>query len=205
MQVSELKIEGGLVFTPEVFRDDRGHFLSPYQETAFTQAVGRSLFPVRQASYSLSRRGVVRGIHFTATPPGMAKYAYCTRGRAIDYVVDLRIGSPTFGIWDSVCLDHQEFRSVYLPVGVGHLFVSLEENTAVSYLLSAQYAPERERAVSPLDPELALPFPPELDLLLSERDRQAPTLAQAQAAGLLPSYAESRRCEVRGSADEGTG
>ncbi|MFI2242274.1 dTDP-4-dehydrorhamnose 3,5-epimerase family protein [Streptomyces chrestomyceticus] len=200
MRVSELKVEGAYVFTPDVFHDDRGYFLSPHQESDFTAATGHPLFPVRQASYSRSKRGVVRGIHYTATPPGMAKYAYCTQGRALDYVVDLREGSPTFGRWDSVVLDQQDFRSVYLPVGVGHLFLSLEAGTAVSYLLSAQYVAEREHAVSPLDPELALVFPAGLELRLSDRDRQAPTLAQARAAGRLPGYAASRRYEAEGRA-----
>lgn len=201
MQVRQLKIEGAYEFTPRVFGDTRGHFVSPYQEDVFEEAVGRPLFPVVQSSYSVSRRGVVRGIHFTAVPPGMGKYTYCSRGRAVDYVVDTRLGSPTFGMWDSVELDEFDRRSVYLPIGVGHLFVALEDDTTISYMLSTGYVPSREHSVHPLDPELALPFPEGMELLLSERDRSAPTLAEARAAGILPDYAESLRLEERRPAD----
>ncbi|MER7406708.1 dTDP-4-dehydrorhamnose 3,5-epimerase family protein [Streptomyces sp. NPDC000070] len=191
-----LKVEGAHEFTPEVFLDHRGRFLSPYQEETFTATVGRPLFRVAQSSCSLSRRGVVRGIHYTATPPGMAKYAFCVRGAALDVVVDTRVGSPTFGQWDSVVLDDRDHRSVHLPVGVGHLFVALEDNTTVMYLLSTEYAAEREHALSPLDPALGLPIPDGPDLILSDRDKEAPTLAEAEAAGLLPQYADCLRLDA---------
>ncbi|MEU1876760.1 dTDP-4-dehydrorhamnose 3,5-epimerase family protein [Streptosporangium sp. NPDC020072] len=203
MRVRELKVEGAYELTPEVFGDERGFFLSPYQEEPFVRAVGRPLFPVAQASHSRSRRGVVRGVHFTATPPGMAKYAYCAGGVALDVVLDTRVGSPTYGVWDSVVLDQRDFRSVYLPVGVGHLFVALEDDTAVSYLLSTGYVAENELAVSPLDPALGLPLPRDLDLILSERDRRAPTLAEAERAGILPDYAASRALDGLRAAGHG--
>ncbi|MET7758029.1 dTDP-4-dehydrorhamnose 3,5-epimerase family protein [Streptomyces sp. NPDC005389] len=200
MQVRELKIEGAYEFTPQVFGDPRGVFLSPYQEDVFTEALGRPLYPVAQSSYSVSKRGVVRGIHFTAVPPGMGKYAYCTRGRALDFVIDTRVGSPTFGMWDSVELDPVNCRSVHIPIGVGHLFVALEDDTTISYLLSTGYEPQREHAIHPLDPELGLPFPDGLDLVLSERDRTAPTLAEAGELGILPGFEESLRLDARSGA-----
>ncbi|MGW2302744.1 dTDP-4-dehydrorhamnose 3,5-epimerase family protein [Streptomyces sp. NPDC001809] len=203
MQVRELKIEGAYEFTPRVFGDPRGVFLSPYQEDVFTEALGRPLYPVVQSSYSVSKRGVVRGIHFTAVPPGMGKYAYCTRGRALDFIVDTRVGSPTFGMWDSVELDPVGCRSVHIPIGVGHLFVALEDDTTISYLLSTGYEPQREHAIHPLDPELGLPFPDGLDLLLSERDRTAPTLAEAGELGILPGFEESLRLDARSGAVRG--
>ncbi|MBT2399308.1 dTDP-4-dehydrorhamnose 3,5-epimerase family protein [Streptomyces sp. ISL-100] len=200
MQVRQLKIEGAYEFTPQVFGDARGVFLSPYQEDVFTEAVGRPLYPVVQSSYSVSKRGVVRGIHFTAVPPGMGKYAYCSRGKAVDYIIDTRVGSPTFGMWDSVELDPQNCRSVHIPIGVGHLFVALEDDTTISYLLSTGYEPQREYAIHPLDPEIALPYPEDLDLVLSDRDRAAPTLAEAKELGILPDYAESLRLDARSAA-----
>lgn len=148
-----------------------------------------------QTNHSRSRRGVVRGVHFTATPPGTAKYVYCARGRALDIVVDIRVGSPTFGRWDAVLLDQRDFRSVYLPVGVGHAFVALEEDTVVSYLLSRAYVPEHELALSALDPALGLPIPDDTPPLLSDRDQAAPTLAEAGERGLLPDYAACRSLE----------
>ncbi|MFW5418965.1 dTDP-4-dehydrorhamnose 3,5-epimerase family protein [Nocardiopsis sp. CNT-189] len=192
MSARPLEVEGAFEFTPKAFPDERGVFVAPFQEPAFAEAVGGPLFPVAQSNHSRSKRGVVRGVHFTATPPGTAKYVHCPRGRAIDVVVDIRTGSPTFGRWDSVLLDQDGFRAMYLPVGVGHAFIALEDDTVMSYLLSGSYVAENELAVSPLDPELALPIPEGITPVLSARDRAAPTLAEAGSRGLLPSYARCR-------------
>lgn len=191
MESRKLSVEGAIEFTPRVFDDERGIFLSPYQESAFTDATGgHTLFRVAQTNHSRSRRGVVRGLHYTLTPPGCAKYVYCARGRTLDIAVDVRVGSPTFGTWDAVLLDTEVFRSVYFPVGVAHGFVALEDDTVVSYLLSGEYVPEHELALSILDPELSLPIPGDIEPVLSERDLAAPTLEKAAAEGLLPDYAE---------------
>lgn len=196
MRPRELAVGGALEFSPEVFADDRGFFGSPYQESAFIGAVGKPLFPVSQASLSRSRRGVVRGVHFTVTPPGTAKYVYCPSGKVLDIVVDLRVGSPTFGRWDSVVLDPESLRALYLPVGLGHAFVALEDETMMSYLLSSSYIPELEQSVSVFDKELALLIPDGIDPILSERDLHAPTLAKAEADGILPVYDQCRAIEA---------
>lgn len=190
-----MKVEGAVEFTPKRFEDERGVFVSPYQESAFIAATGRPLFAVAQTNHSRSGRGVVRGVHFTVTPPGSAKYVYCARGEALDIVVDIRVGSPTYGQWDAVLLDQRHFRAVYFPVGVGHAFVALADDTVMSYLMSASYVAENELALSVHDPELALPIPDGIDVVLSERDRVAPTLAQARRDGLLPDYRQCRRLE----------
>src|SRR5512139_106689 len=104
MRTRELAVAGAFEFTPQAFSDLRGTFVSPLQEEPFIAAVG-ARFPVAQTNLNVSARGVLRGIHFTTTPPGQAKYVYCPSGRARDVVVDLRLGSPTFGRWDSVELD----------------------------------------------------------------------------------------------------
>ena len=160
------------------------------------RATGRRLFTVAQTNHSQSRRGVVRGIHFTVTPPGCAKYVYCAQGAALDIVVDIRIGSPTFGKWDAVEVDPQHFRSVYFPIGVGHVFVALQDNTVMSYMISGEYVPENELALFPLDPELDLPLPKDVQLVLSERDRMALTLAEAEQQGLLPQYDKCKEAEA---------
>ncbi|MGW6445903.1 dTDP-4-dehydrorhamnose 3,5-epimerase family protein [Lentzea sp. NPDC055074] len=193
MKVRTLAVEGALEFTPRVFGDDRGKFLSPFQEAAFTEATGSPLFPVRQTNHSVSARGVVRGIHYTTTPPGCAKYVYCAAGSAIDVVVDIRVGSPTFGRWDTVRMDQDHHRTLYFPVGVGHAFIALEDNTVMSYMISGTYVAEHELALDVLDPALGLPVPP--DPILSERDGVAIRLAQAEAEGLLPDYELCRRIE----------
>ncbi|MEU1660148.1 dTDP-4-dehydrorhamnose 3,5-epimerase family protein [Streptomyces griseofuscus] len=186
--VRELAVEGAYEFTPTVFPDSRGLFVTTYQQPQFTETTGHS-FPVFQTCQSHSRRGVVRGVHFTSTPPGMAKHVYCGRGRALDFVVDLRVGSPTFGKWDTVQLGGESFRSTYLPVGVGHVFVALEDDTTMVYLMSGPYVAENELAVSPLDPALGLPVRiDDVEPVLSERDVAAPSLAGALEAGILPDY-----------------
>ncbi|ATL66150.1 dTDP-4-dehydrorhamnose 3,5-epimerase family protein [Nocardia terpenica] len=188
MQSRKLAVTGAVEFTPRVFSDERGMFVSPFQESVFDEAVGRPLFTVRQTSYSRSRRGTVRGIHYTATPPGAHKYVCCVQGKALDIVVDIRVGSPTFGRFDVLTLDPENFRAVYLPLGVGHAFVALADDTVMSYTLSTSYVAENELALAVLDPELALPIPADIEPILSDRDRVAPTLAEAEAAGLLPDY-----------------
>ncbi|MFI6537529.1 dTDP-4-dehydrorhamnose 3,5-epimerase family protein [Nonomuraea sp. NPDC050547] len=188
MRHRELAVAGAFEFTPAVFPDERGSFASPYQEGAFIAATGKALFPVAQASRNVSRRGVVRGIHYTLIPPGTAKYVYCAAGRVLDYAVDLRVGSPTFGRWEAAELSLANGRAVYFPPGVGHAFAALEDDSVVCYLLSAEYRKENELTLSVFDTDLALGLPAEPAPVLSERDAAAPTLGEAAALGLLPEW-----------------
>lgn len=190
MEARKLAVDGAFEFTPRVFPDDRGLFVSPFQEAAFAEATGLPAFRVAQSNHSRSRRGVVRGVHFTTTPPGTAKYVYCPQGEVLDIVIDIRVGSPTFGQWDAVRLNPRTFKAVYFPVGVGHAFVGLGEESVVSYLLTSPYVAEHELAISVFDPELDLPIPQDGPRVVSDRDTAAPTLAETRAAGLLPVYAE---------------
>lgn len=187
VQSKALSIPGAWVFEPTRFEDDRGLFVSPYQEAAFVEATGAPLV-VAQSNHSVSRRGVIRGVHFADVPPGQAKYVYCPRGALLDIVVDVRVGSPTFGAHEAVVLDAGSYRAVYLSEGLGHAFCALEDDTVASYLCSTPYAPAIERTVSPLDPALALPWPSDLTPVLSDKDSGGPTLAEAAAQGLLPHY-----------------
>ncbi|MFE3551975.1 dTDP-4-dehydrorhamnose 3,5-epimerase family protein [Streptomyces kronopolitis] len=189
MHTRKLAVAGGFEFTPDIHTDQRGLFVSPLQDEAFLAAVGHR-FPVAQTNHSRSTRGVLRGLHFTATPPGQAKYVYCARGQALDAVVDIRVGSPTFGQWDLVRMDSESFRAVYIPDGLAHAFLALEDDTVMSYLVSSAYDAELEHAIDPLDPAIGLPWPPEVKFLLSARDTVAPTLAEAEAMGMLPQYAD---------------
>ncbi|MFI6240442.1 dTDP-4-dehydrorhamnose 3,5-epimerase family protein [Micromonospora sp. NPDC050795] len=201
MTVSPLAVTGALHFTAPVFPDDRGFFGTPLQAGLFAETTGRPLFPLAQASYSRSRRGVVRGVHYTAAPPGAEKYVYCAHGALLDIVVDIRVGSPTYGQWDAVRLTGDRMDALYLPVGVGHAFVALTDDAVMQYLLSREYEPADERAVAVLDPRLGLPVGNPAGNDLSERDRAAPTLEQAREAGLLPDYARCLAIEVRNLRD----
>lgn len=187
MKVRELAVKDAYEFTPQQFPDHRGLFVAPFQESALVEAVGH---PMRlgQTNHSVSRRGTIRGVHFADTPPGQAKYVYCPRGALLDVIVDLRTGSPTFGRWDAVRLDSVDFRAVYVAEGLGHAFIALEDDTAMSYLCSTGYNPSAEHGVSPFDPDLGLPWPSGVEHIVSEKDAEAPTLSQALAAGLLPRY-----------------
>lgn len=195
MEAVPLGIEGTVAFSPAVYRDDRGQFSSPFQEDAFLAAVGRPLFPVRDVSLNRSAAGVLRGIHYTATPPGRAKYVYCASGCVQDVLVDLRVGSPTFGRHVAGELDDRESRALYVPPGVGHAFLSLVDDSVVVYVMSAGYSREDELVVSATDAELALPWPDLADARLSDRDRAAPTLDEARARGLLPDHRTCREVE----------
>ncbi|MFE3170580.1 dTDP-4-dehydrorhamnose 3,5-epimerase family protein [Amycolatopsis sp. NPDC059090] len=195
MKFKELVVSGAVQFIPDTHPDCRGVFCSPYQEQVFLDAVGRELFPVAQTNHSVSRRNTGRGIHFTVVPDGNEKYVYCARGRALDIVVDIRVGSPTFGAWDAVVLDEENSNSMYFPVGVGHAFLALEDDTTMSYMLSARYDPAKELAIAIRDPELGLPIPGDIEMILSARDATAPTLAEAKARGVLPAYGACREIE----------
>ncbi len=190
-------VDGAFEFTPAVFPDGRGLFASPYQDAAFAEALDRPLFPVRDVSHNRSARGVLRGIHYTASPPGRAKYVYCPYGEVQDYLVDLRVGSPTFGRWATTELSGDNCRALYIPVGVGHAFLSLRDDSVVVYLMSEGYVPANELAVSPLDPEIGLPIPPGLAIRQSDRDAAAPTLAEARERGLLDDYELCRNVEAK--------
>lgn len=186
MKIRPLAIEGAFEITPQQHRDSRGVFLEWYRFDLLAAEVGHPL-QWAQANISVSAAGVVRGIHYADVPPGQAKYVTCTRGAVLDVVVDIRVGSPTFGRWESVRLDDRDRRCVYLAEGLGHGFCALTDDATVTYLCSQPYAPTREHAVHPLDPDLAISWPTDKPVL-SARDEAAPTLQAAAQAGALPVY-----------------
>jgi dTDP-4-dehydrorhamnose 3,5-epimerase len=188
MKVRPLTIEGAFEVTPAQHADDRGVFLEWYRFDALEAAVGHPL-DLAQANLSTSARGVVRGIHFADLVPGQAKYVTCVSGAVLDVVVDIRVGSPTFGEWEAVRLDDEDRRAVYLAEGLGHGFCALTDDAVVTDLCSDVYRPGNEHGIDPLDPELGIAWPTG-NLLLSNKDSAAPSLAEARAAGRLPRYEE---------------
>ncbi|WP_030149005.1 dTDP-4-dehydrorhamnose 3,5-epimerase family protein [Mycetocola saprophilus] len=192
MQIRELKIPDSYEITPKQFGDDRGLFLEAYRFDRLEEATGRSI-KLAQVNTSVSKRGSVRGIHFADVPPSQAKYVMCPRGAVLDFVIDIRVGSPTFGQWDSVLLDDVDRRAIFISEGLGHCFVALTDDATVTYLVNDVYRPDREHGINPLDPEIGLVFPEEAgEPLLSPKDTEAPGLAEAAAAGLLPTWEAAR-------------
>ena len=187
MDIRALSIEGSFEITPRVFPDDRGVFLESFRGDRLAQAIGHRL-DIVQTNVSVSSRGTVRGVHFADLPPSQAKYVTTLSGSFIDFVIDIRVGSPTFGQWDSVLLDTVDRRAIYVAEGLGHAICSLEDDSTVMYLCSATYDPMREHGINPLDPELGLAMPAGVTPVLSARDAAAPSLSEAAAQGLLPRY-----------------
>jgi dTDP-4-dehydrorhamnose 3,5-epimerase len=198
MEIRELSVPDSYVLDLVPHGDARGRFTEWYRADVLGEAVGYGL-PLAQANHSVSARGALRGVHFALVPPGQAKYVYCPTGKVLDLVVDLRVGSPTFGVHDSMVLDSDQPRAVYLSEGLGHAFVSLADDSSVTYLVSTEYAPDREFAVHPMDPELDLPWPTDIEFELSAKDQAALTLAQAKEQRLLPTMEQcaARYAELR--------
>jgi dTDP-4-dehydrorhamnose 3,5-epimerase len=186
-RMDALDIDGAWLFTPRILSDERGGFLEWFRDAEFITDIGYRP-QIAQANCSVSRRGVIRGIHFADVPPGQAKYVTCVAGEILDIIVDLRAGSPGYGRWTAVPLDDRARQAVFIAEGLGHAFATLSEEATVLYLCSTPYAPAREHGVHALDPELGIAWPSGLDPVLSGKDAGAPSLAQARAAGLLPQY-----------------
>jgi dTDP-4-dehydrorhamnose 3,5-epimerase len=187
-----LGIEGAWTREATVFRDDRGSFHEWFGNSEISAAIGRDL-DVRQANCAISKKGAVRGIHYTSAPPGQSKYFICVRGAALGAVVDIRTGSPTFGEWRTVRLDAEQHTGLFVCEGLAQGFMALADDTVLLYLCSDVFNPSRERGIHPLDPELGIEWPAGIEPDLSKRDSTAPTLAEAGALGQLPSYAECIR------------
>ena len=199
MDIIGLQIPHSYVVTPKVHSDDRGNFWEWYKFDKLAAEIGHPL-SLRQANASVSKRGVFRGIHFAELNPGQAKYVSCTSGEVLDIVVDIRVGSPTFGKVETVLLNDSNRRSVYLSEGLGHGFIALSDNAVVTYLVSGVYDPQREHGINPLDIEIDFDLPEDLEIHLSHKDKDAPTLLEAQAQGLLPTWEASlfRYAELSG-------
>lgn len=188
MQFRPLRVEGAIEVTPRQFPDSRGMFAEGFRADKLAEHIGHEL-RVRQTNISVSSAGAVRGIHYASLPPSQAKYVTALAGVFLDFIIDIRVGSPTFGQWDVVRLDTVDRKAVYLSEGLGHALACLEDGTAM-YLCSEVYNPAAEKGVTPLDPTVALDLPAGFVPIVSDKDAAAPTLEEARAAGLLPDFAQ---------------
>jgi dTDP-4-dehydrorhamnose 3,5-epimerase len=166
------RLAGPVVLEPVVHGDERGFFLETYRRNVLAESGVEDEFV--QDNHSRSRRGIVRGMHFQ---PGMAKLVRCVRGAILDVVVDVRRGSPAFGSWEGFELDDVGGRQVYCPDGFAHGFCVLSDVADVVYKTSAYYDPSTEGGFAFDDPAVGIAWPEGLELIPSERDRTAPSLA----------------------------
>jgi dTDP-4-dehydrorhamnose 3,5-epimerase len=184
MPFDPMGIQGPFVFTPVRHKDSRGHFQESFKLSTLKNELGLG-FTVKQVNQSTSAKGVVRGIHFADNPPGQAKYVSCPKGAIWDVVVDIRVGSPTFGKWEGVEISADNGKAVLIPEGFGHAFLSLEADSVVSYLCSEEYSPGHEHQINPFDTDISIDFYriavahkiPSFEI--SEQDKYAPTLQEA--------------------------
>jgi len=170
----ETKLDGVVLLEPAVYGDDRGFLLETYRRDLWAEHGVEVEFV--QHNHSRSARDTLRGIHFQ-TEPGQAKLVRCPRGRIFDVAVDLRRDSPSFGQWEGHILDDETHRQLFVPVGFGHGFAVLSDLADVAYLCSSTYDPAAESGIAWDDPDVAVEWPV-AEPLLSERDRNAPALAE---------------------------
>jgi len=173
MRVLPTSLDGVLLLEPAVHGDERGFFVETFRANVWGE-LGIDVEFV-QDNHSRSRRGTLRGMHFQ-TDPGQAKLVRCARGQILDVVVDLRRDSDTFGRWDGHELDDANLRQLWVPVGFAHGFCVLSEEADVVYKCSSYYDPATEAGIAYDDPDVGIAWP-DLELLVSERDRSAPRLA----------------------------
>src|SRR5712691_3669537 len=189
--MESLDIDGAWVFTPRIHTDRRGSFHEWFSRPCLEELACRRL-DVAQANCSVSRRGVIRGIHFSDVPPGQAKYVTCATGAILDVIVDVRVGSPSYGRWTAVELTERNGCAVLISEGLGHAFAALTDDAKIFYLCSTFYDPHREHGVHPLDPEIGIEWPIDTAPILSDKDQAAPSLSAARASLMLPDYARCR-------------
>jgi len=177
MELTPLSIEGAWLGISPIWVDERGSFREWFKAADIEAATGMS-FGVAQANWSESKRGVVRGIHYSLAPAGQAKWVTCVTGSIKDVIVDIRPGSATFGKYVAVDLAGGSGQAVLIAPGLGHGFVSLVEGSTVVYLASSPFSPTEEFEINPLDPEIGIDWGlPATELLLSRKDLSAPGIS----------------------------
>lgn len=171
MEIIKTKISGLLIIKPDVFEDDRGYFFESYNKDKFEAAEIDLSFV--QDNESKSQKGVLRGLHFQNPPYAQDKLVRVMRGRVLDVAVDIRIGSPTYGQWDSIELSGDNKMMYWIPAGMAHGFVTLEDDTVFFYKCTNTYNKESEGSIRWNDPDLDINWDIS-DPILSEKDITAP-------------------------------
>jgi len=179
LEARPLELPDLIELTPRRFADERGFFSEVYNEARFAETGIAARFVQDNVSLSVTK-GVVRGLHFQTPPAAQAKLLRVARGSIFDVGVDLRRSSPTFGRWAGVVLSADKWNQLYLPEGFAHGFMTLEDNTEVSYKVSALYSPQHDRSIRWDDPAIGIEWPAGLHPILSAKDADAPLLADVE-------------------------
>ena len=182
MEFQSLGLEGPLVLRPRKIEDERGYFSEIFRLEEFVAHAGPVEFVQDNQSLSV-RSGTIRGIHFQSNPAAQGKLVRCLAGKLLDVAIDLRSGSPTYGRWVSAVLSPEENNQLWVPVGFGHAFCTLEPNSVIGYRVTSYYSPENDKGLAWDDPEVAIDWPDIADPeTLSAKDRKQPRLSE------LPAY-----------------
>nr|QIY60478.1 dTDP-4-keto-6-deoxy-D-glucose epimerase [Streptomyces sp. RPA4-2] len=187
MKVREMAVPDAFHITPHKIGDVRGNFYESFRHDRLAEEIGRPV-PLVQVNYSVSRKSTLRGLHGTLLPPGQAKVVCVVRGAILDIVVDVRLGSPTFGAHEANWMSAESGDSVFVSEGLVHGFLALTDDTCVSYLCSTEFVPGTQVDIDPLDAELDLPWQLSETPLMSAKDSRAVAVATARRTGLLPRY-----------------
>lgn len=191
MKFEKLEIDGAWLITTSKKEDNRGSFSEWFKFSEIQDATGIQ-FQVKQANVSVSKKGVLRGIHYSLAQSGQAKWVTCSSGQILDVVLDIRPNSPTFKKYIQINLKSGDGKALLIGHGLGHGFLALEDGSLVSYLLDSQYSPSEEFEIDSLDPDLEINWHMELlggrSIIRSPKDIQAPTIAQQLEAKNLPHF-----------------
>ena len=175
LKITELELPGVKIIEPTYFEDYRGYYCETYSSRTMAQYGINTVFIQDNHSYSI-KKGTIRGIHFQNNPKPQLKLVRCTRGRVMDYAVDLRKDSPTFKKWVAMELSEENRKQIWIPSGFGHAFITLEDNCEVLYKVDEWYYPELDRAIAYNDPEIGIDWGTD-NPIISVKDTKAPTLA----------------------------
>jgi dTDP-4-dehydrorhamnose 3,5-epimerase len=189
MEITSLGIEGAWLIQSKRFTDTRGQFQEWFKRSEVLTKTGFD-FEVEQGNFSVNHKGVIRGIHYSLSSKGQAKWVSCISGEILDVIVDIRPSSSTFKRIEYVTLKHQDGRAILINSGLGHGFISKTDNTVVSYLLSSEYSPGDEYEINPFDKELNINWNLESmnkhKLIISAKDSNAPSLQERFHSKKLP-------------------
>lgn len=179
MKITRLAIPDVVLIEPKVFPDERGFFYESFNQLQFESAIGHAVTFV-QDNHSRSPRGVLRGLHYQLPPKAQGKLVRVVAGEVFDVAVDIRKKSPTFGKWVHALLSAENKKQIWIPVGFAHGFYVLSEWAEFLYKATDYYVPEQQRCIRWDDPELAITWPIDAPPILSTKDAEGMSLANAE-------------------------